>query len=109
MTRRISGVALVVALVMASLPAQVFADDSRPLASLRTAEGLNDALQAGSAANAQDPTRRAGSGVQVQRQQGSGSFMSSTTGKVAIAAAIAVGVFFAASTWNDPKPRSIHD
>src|SRR5687768_7722751 len=104
MMRRISIVGLVLTLVTALLPAQVFADDSGPLASLRTAEGLNTALQAGREVNAQDPTRRAGSGVQVQRQQEPNRFFSSTGGKVAIAALIGAGLYFAASTWNSPKP-----
>lgn len=108
MIRRISTVGLLVTLVTALLPAQVFADDSRPLASLRTSEGLNSALQASQVLNAQDPTRRAGSGVQVQRQQGP-SFFGSTPGKVAIAALIGVGVFFAANTWDSPKPRRANE
>ena len=117
MIRRISIVGLVLTLVTALLPSQVFADDSRPLASLRTAEGLKDALKAGTAlqagtvlqagnvVNAQDPTRRAGSGVQVQRQQGPDSFFSSVPGRITIGALVAVAATFAFSTWHKPEIR----
>ena len=100
MIRRISIVGLAAALVTAMLPAQVFADDSRPLASLRTSAGLQNALQSANVVDAQNPTRRVGSGVPVQLQQ-SGNALS-TPAKIGIAAVIAVGVFFAAKTWTGP-------
>lgn len=103
MIGRISSVGLALALVTALLPVQVFADESRPLASLKTAEGLNSALQAGKVANAQDPTRRAGGGVQVQRQQ-NGNFFTTTPGRVVLIAALAVGAYFAIDTWDGPTP-----
>ena len=103
MIRRISSVGLVVALVTALLPVHVFADE-RPLASLKTAEGLQTALQSGQTLNAQAPTRTA-TGTQVlKRQNSGGQFFSSTGGKVAIAALVAVGAYFAISTWDTPKP-----
>src|SRR5688572_13072618 len=91
MIRKISIVGLAVALVTSLLPAQVFAEDSRPLASLRTTAGLTQALQSANVLNAQDPTRRGTSGVQVQRQ--TSNVFSSTPAKVALAAAIGAGLF----------------
>ena len=102
MIRRISIVGLAVALVTSLLPAQVFAEDSRPLASLRTSVGLTQALQTANVVNAQDPTRRVPSGVQVQRQ--TSSVFASTPAKVLLVAAIAAGIFVAAKTWNGPEP-----
>src|SRR5262245_57303864 len=105
MIRRITAIGLMVAMSAAFLPTDALADEARPLASLRTAEGLNNALQAAGAANAQDPTRRAGSGVQVLRQQG-GNFFESTTGRVALVAIIAVAVGTIAYAWDKPGARS---
>ena len=104
MIRRMSIVGLVVTLVTGLLPAQVFADETRSLASLRTSTGLQNALEA--AQVVQDPTRRVGAGVQVQRQQGDG-FFSTTAGKVTIAALIVAGAYLFVQAWNNPEPRRV--
>ena len=106
MTQRIVIVGLLVAFVTALLPANVFAEESHPLASLQTSAGLTKALQAAQTPSPKVATGAAASSVRAQQQQQAApkqGFFSSTGGKVAIAALAAVGVGVFIATWNDPK------
>ena len=102
MMRRIS-IALVVSLLTTLLPVQVFAEDSHPLASLRTADGLQKALQSSAS---QDVMRQAPNAAQVARQQQATPFFSSSTGKVTVAAVVAVALGAIIYTWNKPGGRT---
>ena len=82
MTQRIVFVGLLVAFVTTNLPANVFAEDSHPLASLRTSAGLSKALQSGQVPSPKDVMRPPSKGVRAQAQQGSGPFFSSTGGRL---------------------------
>src|SRR5688572_15816649 len=96
MFRRIVILALAVALSTAALPASVFGEESRPLASLRTAEGLKNALQAAGPVQLQQEPAPAGGG---------GSFLSTRRGKVILGVGIlAAAAAIVAVVWHGPDP-----
>ena len=95
MVRRMLIVGLAVALVTATLPAPVFAEDSHPLASLKTSEGLQKALKAAGQVQLQD-----------QPQGTSGTpFFRTSRGKLVLGLAIlAASAAIVAVVWHGPDP-----
>ena len=96
MVRRMLIVGLAVALVTATLPAPVFAEDSHPLASLKTSEGLQKALKAAGQVQLQ----------QEQPQGGSGTpFFKTPKGKLTLGLAVlAASAAIVAVVWHGPEP-----
>jgi hypothetical protein len=95
MVRRMLVVGLAVALVAATLPAPVFAEDSHPLASLKTSEGLQKALKAAGQVQLQE-----------QPQGGSGTpFFKTPKGKLTLGLAVlAASAAIVAVVWHGPDP-----
>lgn len=95
MLRRSLIVGLALALVTAMLPVPVFADDAHPLASLRTSEGLRNALQV------------AGQ-VQLQQQPAGGGgtpFFKTSKGKLTLGLGLlAASAAIVAVVWHGPDP-----
>lgn len=96
MVRRILIVGLAIAVVTATLPAPVFAEDSRPLASLKTSEGLQKALKAAGQVQLQDQPQTGTSGT---------PFFKTSRGKLTLGLAIlAASAAIIAVVWHGPDP-----
>ena len=96
MVRRIMVVGLAVALIAATLPAPVFAEDSHPLASLKTSVGLQNALQAAGQARLQQQPQGGTSGT---------PFFKTPKGKLTLGLGIlAASAAIVAVVWHGPDP-----